>query len=162
MESKRIEVVKLNVKEVIAKLNKLLADEWLAYYHYWVCSKIIKSPLRTAIVPELIQHANDEKRHAEMLADRIVQLGGSPLISPEQWMKETNCGYPLPTDANDRAILKQVIQGEQCAIEVYSKAIDASKDKDVITYQMLISILTDEVKHEEEFQNFVEDLDLLK
>jgi len=31
-----IKIVGMDVKELIKRLNKALADEWLAYYQYWV------------------------------------------------------------------------------------------------------------------------------
>jgi len=39
--------------------------------------------MRENIVQELEQHAREELEHAEKLATRIIQLGGTPLIKPE-------------------------------------------------------------------------------
>ncbi len=77
------EIVGINVNELIEVLNKALADEWLAYYQYWIGAKIVKGINKDAVITELIQHATDELRHAGMLADRILQLGGEPLLNPK-------------------------------------------------------------------------------
>lgn len=155
----------LEISEIITMLNKAYADEWLAYYQYFIESKVIKGIMKDAAIVELTQHAADELRHATMVADRIVQLGGTPLTHPQAWLQHTNCGYDEPKDFDVVAILNDAIKGEQCAISVYSKLADMTKDKDIITYNMVSSILADEVEHEEDLQalhddiaNFITDL----
>ena len=39
--------------------------------------------------------------------------------------------------------------------------MDATKDKDMVTYNMALTILEQEVEHEEDLQSLKEDLDLL-
>ncbi len=92
MGTKGREIVGTDVAGLIEKLNKALADEWLAYYHYWVGAIVAKGPARGTVAAELLEHANDELRHAGMLADRIIQLGGDLLLTPQDWYKATNCG----------------------------------------------------------------------
>ena len=75
MGTKGREIVGTDVAGLVKALNKALADEWLAYYQYWVGAIVAKGPARGAVAAELLEHANDELRHAGMLADRIVQLG---------------------------------------------------------------------------------------
>jgi bacterioferritin len=162
MGTKGKEIVKVDIKKLIELLNKALADEWLAYYQYWVGSKVIVGPMREAVTAELVEHANDELRHAGMLVDRIIQLGGTPILKPEDWYKMTNCGYEAPEDPKVRAILKQNIKGEQCAIEVYDKLLGFIGDKDFITFNMVEEILADEVEHEDDLQAIEEDLKQVK
>ncbi len=57
--------------------------------------------------------------------------------------------------------VEQNIQGEQCAIEVYQKLSKMFKDKDSITYQLVLEILEDEVEHEEDLEALLEDLELM-
>jgi hypothetical protein len=33
------------------------ADEWLAYYQYWLGAKVVKGPMKEAVIAELLQHA---------------------------------------------------------------------------------------------------------
>jgi len=162
MGTKGREIVKVDVKKLVALLNKALADEWLAYYQYWIGSKVIVGPMSGAVKAELIEHANDELRHAEMLVERILQLGGIPILKPEDWYKMTNCGYDAPSDPKVKKLLKQNIKGEQCAIEVYDKLLDFIGDKDFITSNMVESILADEVEHEEDLQALEEDFNQMK
>ena len=76
-------IVDMDVDELIRLLNKALSDEWLAYYQYWVGSKVVKGPMKDAVITELVQHATEELAHADMIALRILQLGGTPVLEPK-------------------------------------------------------------------------------
>lgn len=160
MGTKGREIVDLDLNSLFELLNKAYADEWLAYYQYWVGAKIAKGPLRGPVASELEEHAEDELKHAGMLVERMIQLGGTPILKPEDWYKMTNCGYEAPEDPNVKTLLKQNIKGEQCAINVYKNLLDTVKDKDQITYNMVLEILEDEVEHEEDLQAILEDMQL--
>lgn len=148
----------IEISEIITMLNKAYADEWLAYYQYFIEAKVIKGIMKDAAIVELTQHAADELRHATLVADRIIQLGGTPLLHPQDWFTHTNCGYDAPNDFDVVKILEDAIKGEQCAISVYSKIADMTKDKDIITYDMVSQILADEVEHEEDLQALHDDI----
>ncbi len=158
MGTRGIEIVKMDVDRVIGLLNKAFADEWLAYYQYWLGAKLVAGPMKEAVIAELIQHSQDELRHADMVANRIIQLGGEPIITPKKWFDETNCGYDAPNDYFVRKILEQNIKGEQCAISVYNDIIQEVNMKDHVTYNLALQILEDEVEHEEDLQSLLEDI----
>ncbi len=151
----------IDIEKLIDMLNKAFADEWLAYYQYWIGAKLAKGMPREAVVAELLQHATDELRHAGLVADRIIQLGGTPLLEPEEWYDFTNCGYDRPDDPDVRKLLDQNIKGEQCAIGVYKKIIDYTKDKDPVTYDMALKIMEDEIEHEEDLEAIKEDIQVM-
>ena len=162
MGTKGRAIVGTDVDKLIEMLNEALADEWLAYYQYWVGAKVAKGPMRGAIVAELVQHATEELGHAELLAERILQLGGTPLLKPEDWYKVTGCGYEAPEDPYVEVLLEQNIKGEQCAIGAYQQLVELTKDADPVTYEIVLSILADEVEHEEDLQAIAEDIQLMK
>lgn len=162
MGTKGRSIVGIDVDDLIEKLNKALADEWLAYYQYWIGAKVAKGPMRGAVALELEEHATEELGHALMLVERILQLGGTPLLAPKDWYDMTNCGYELPEDPYVEVLLEQNIKGEQCAIEVYQKLVDFTKDTDPVTYEMVLQIMTDEITHEEDLQGLEEDIQLMK
>lgn len=161
MGTKGIEIVGMDVKKLIGLLNKAFSDEWLAYYQYWIGAKVVKGPMKEAVIAELVQHAADELRHSEMLALRIIQLGGTPVTKPEDWYKYSECGYAAPDDPFVKTILDQNIKGEQCAIKTYKKLVDLTSGKDPVTYNIVLQILQDEVEHEEDLQAELEDLETL-
>jgi bacterioferritin len=158
MGTKAKEMVGAEVKNILTMLNKAFADEWLAYYQYWIGAKIACGQMRGVVAGELTEHAAEELKHAEMLTERILQLGGTPILKPEDWYKMTNCGYDSPEDPSVKALLRQNIKGEQCAIEVYRKLAEATKDKDVITYHLALEIMKEEVEHEDDLESLLEDM----
>jgi bacterioferritin len=162
MGTKGKAILEIDVKTVTDLLNKAFADEWLAYYQYWLGAKLAEGPMKSAIITELEEHATDELRHAQILADRIMQLGGTPILNPQEWHTMSSCGYLPPQDPNVKTLLKQNIKAEQCAIDVYNKLMKETKDKDVITYNISLQILEDEVEHEEDLEALLQDLNFIK
>lgn len=154
-------ILGIDQKKVIDLLNKAYADEWLAYYQYWIGSKVLCGIMRVDIEKELQQHAEEELKHAGMLADRIIQLGGTPLLKPEEWYKNCNCRYLAPEDPDVHAILQQNIKGEQCAIRIYHKLLSLLKNKDEVTYDLILDILKDEIEHEEDLEMLKKDIESL-
>jgi len=161
MGTKGTEIVGMDVQQLLALLNQAFADEWLAYYQYWLGAKVVKGPMKEAVIAELLQHATDELRHAGIVAARIIQLGGTPITELKKWYDVTSCGYDAPDDPSVEAILNQNIKGERCAIGFYKSLLDATQGKDHVTYNMVLQILQDEVAHEEDLQALAEDLELM-
>ncbi len=158
MGTKGREIVGVDIKGLVKQLNKALADEWLAYYQYWAGSKVAVGRMRGIVSEELAEHANEELEHANKLTDRIIQLGGTPLLNPKQWVQECNCGYDEPSNPATKKLLEQNIKGEQCAIEVYQKLLKMVEGKDPITAHLVLEILEDEVEHEEDLEAILADM----
>jgi bacterioferritin len=161
MGTKGIEIVGMDVKQLLDLLNKAFADEWFAYYQYWLGAKVVRGPMKEAVIAELLQHATDELRHADLVCARIIQLGGTPVTEPKKWYEVTSCGYDAPNNPFVEAILEQNIKGERCAIGFYKRLLDTTQGKDPVTYNMVLQILQDEVAHEEDLQTLLEDLTLM-
>ncbi|MGD9109399.1 MAG: ferritin-like domain-containing protein, partial [Phycisphaerales bacterium] len=87
MGTKGTEIVGLDVNKLLEQLNRAFSDEWLAYYQYWLGAKIVKGPMKDAVITELEEHATEELNHALLLTNRIVQLGGTPITTPQDWYK---------------------------------------------------------------------------
>src|ERR671922_789202 len=68
---------------VVKLLNEALATEIVCVLrykrHYFMATGINAQ----SVAQEFLQHANDEQAHADQIAQRIVQLGGEPNLSPE-------------------------------------------------------------------------------
>ena len=158
---KGIEIVETDVKHLLELLNTAFADEWLAYYQYWLGAKVVKGPMKEAVIAELMQHATDDLRHADMVSTRIIQLGGTPVTEPKKWYEVTSCGYDAPDNPFVESILEQNIKGERCAIGFYKRLLDATQGKDPVTYNIVLQVLQDEVAHEEDLQALLEDLEFI-
>ena len=155
------EIIGMDVEQLLKLLNQAYASEWLAYYQYWLGAKLIKGPMKDAVAAELTLHATEELNHAMLLTNRIIQLGGTPVLSPQGWSAVSPCKYDAPADPYVAVLLDQNIAGEQCAITTYKALMDATKDKDMVTYNLALTILEQEVEHEEDLQSLREDLNLM-
>ena len=95
----------------------------------------------------LAEHMDDEVGHAKELTDRIFALKGKPTSKIE--------GFAEYTEDVDAA-LKQDIEAESKAIELYGKILDyAESVDDKATVMMIEAILDGERKHLDDFVKIV-------
>lgn len=156
--NKALEIVGVDVKVLLNKLHAAFADEWMAAYQYWIGAKIVRGPLRAAVAAELMQHYQEEMGHAMLLADRILQLGGDLRMFPQDWHKMGGCHYDAINNAQVVSVLQENLKGEQCAIDFYNGILKMVEGKDAITYNIILSILSDEVEHEQDIMQLLEDI----
>jgi bacterioferritin len=162
MGKEAINVSSVDVDILLEMLNAALSEEWLAYYQYWIGARLMEGPMRSEVEPELLVHANEELGHAELVVDRIIQLGGTPVINPTEWTKLARCSYDEPSDLYIEVILEQNLKGERCAIKHYQEIADFTEGKDHSTHQMAIQILNDELEHEDDIEAWMTDLARMK
>ena len=110
-------------KEVVIKLlNEALATEWvcvLRYYrHYFMASGMLADSVKA----EFLEHAQQEQEHANMLAERIVQLGGEPDLNPDTLTKRSHAEYKEGQDLRD--MVKEDLIAERIAIDSYREMIN--------------------------------------
>lgn len=153
-------IVKNDLEELIIVLNQAFSEEWLAYYQYWLGGKLAAGSLRPQIAEEFEEHANEELKHANWLADRIIQLGGVPALSPEEWNKLAHCKYAAPKDPDTRSLLADNLKSERCAIGRYESICDLTHGKDYETFRISEKILKEEIEHEQELEDFIHDIEI--
>ena len=92
------------------------------------------------------------------IADLIIKLGDLPLANPMDLEKGANAAYLMPpkNTADINRIIRIVAEAEAGAIEVYNKIAKKTLGKDNVTYQLVTHILSEEVSHEEMFENLLE------
>lgn len=152
----------LDVEKLIEMLNAALCEEWLAYYQYWVGARVMEGPMRSQIESELLEHADEELKHAEKLITRIIQLGGMPVLSPDQWNRMARCKYEIPSDQYIEVILAQNLVSERCAIHRYREIIAYTRDTDYTTAKMATEILEEELDHEQDIIDYQNDIEAMK
>lgn len=162
MGKKAIDILKIDVPKLIDILNAALSEEWLAYYQYWIGARLMEGPMRSEIEPELLLHATQELNHAVLVVDRIIQLGGTPVLNPKEWFKLGRCKYDAPADPYIEAILAQNLAGERCAIQRYKELADFTSGKDHTTHQMATTILNEELEHENDIEDWITDINRMK
>jgi bacterioferritin len=151
-------IVDLSLKELVHDLNKAYADEWLAFYLYWYMAQVVSGKAYEDMSEFLNKIAKDELEHANELADLITKLGGLPIANPMDLEKNANAPYTVPpkNTADINRIIRIVTEAEASAIEVYTKLAKKTLGKDHVTYQLVTHILSEEVTHEEMFENLLE------
>ncbi|VBB48337.1 Ferritin Dps family protein [uncultured Paludibacter sp.] len=162
MGKQGIKVASVDVEKLLEMLNAALSEEWLAYYQYWIGARLMEGPMRSEVEPELLIHADEELGHAVLLVDRIIQLGGTPVINPKEWTKLARCSYEEPSDPYIEVILEQNLKGERCAIQRYQEIANYTEGKDFSTHQIAVQILNDELEHENDIEDWITDLNRMK
>ncbi len=162
MGKEAIKVSTVDNEKLLSMLNGALSEEWLAYYQYWIGARLMEGPMRSEVEPELLLHANQELNHAVLVVTRIIQLGGTPVINPQNWTRLARCSYDEPSDPYIQVILEQNLKGERCAIQRYQEIADFTAGKDHSTHQMAVQILNEELEHEDDIEAWIGDLERMK
>jgi bacterioferritin len=142
-------------EDIIKLLNDSLATEivcTLRYKRHHFTAKGLASP---KIAEEFLVHANEETAHADMIAERIVQLGGEPDFAPTTLTERSHADYDASLDL--QAMIRANLVAERVAIEAYSQMIILIGDKDSTTRRILESILSQEQEHAEELSDWLTD-----
>lgn len=146
--------VQPHAKAICKLLNDALATEWvcvLRYRRHYFTASGLASP---AVADEFLVHANEEMAHADRLAERIVQLGGEPLLDPATFTKRSHAEYDDSTSLD--SMIRANLVAERIAVEVYRQMIKLVGDKDPTTKCLLQDILTDEEEHADELSDWLE------
>ena len=142
-------------EDIVSLLNDALATEIvcvLRYKRHYFTAKGISSP---KIAEEFLVHANEESAHADLLAERIVQLGGEPDFSPETLTSRSHADYDNSSEL--QAMIRANLIAERVAIEAYGQMIKLIGDKDSTTRRILESILAQEHEHADELSDWLTD-----
>jgi len=161
MGKKAREIVKVDIQGLLKDLNSLYADEWIAFFYYTWAADFIEGPAYPGVAEEIERISKEEFEHLSELADRIFELGGEPERDLEELQKIANCKkIVFPKDERDlEGVINALAEAEGCAIEGYNRLllkISACYEKDVRTFHLIQHILSEEIQHEEAFENLLE------
>ena len=92
---------------------------------------LVQVHLRPNVQSEFEEHANEERKHAEMIAKRIIELEGVPVLDPQKWSELARCKYDTPQDFDSVCLLNDNVASERCAILRYQEIADALKGVDI-------------------------------
>lgn len=161
-ESVKILKDKLDVENLLSQLNAALSEEWLAYYQYWIGALVAEGAMRPNVKKEFEDHAKEELEHAKLLADRIIELEGVPVLDPKKWFELARCQYDIPNDFDVINLLNQNISSERCAILRYQQIAEFTDGKDFTTCDIAKYILAMEEDHEQDLQDYLNDIAKMK
>jgi bacterioferritin len=133
---------------VVKLLNDALATEIVCVLRYRRHYFMAQGMNSESVKKEFIQHANEEQGHADQLAERIVQLGGEPNLSPDGMLSRSHSEY-IEGDTLGEMIKEDLI-AERIAIDSYRDMIEYLKEFDPTTRRLLEEILAKEEEHAED------------
>jgi bacterioferritin len=143
-------------KTVIKILNEALATEIVCVLrykrHFYMASGINAQ----SVAQEFLQHANEEQMHADQIAQRIVQLGGEPNLSPDGLSSRSHSEYAEGKDLID--MIKEDLVAERIAIDSYREMITYLGTDDSTTRRMLEGILAMEEEHADDLVSLLQEM----
>jgi len=147
---------KAKAETVITLLNEALATEIvcaLRYKHHYFMATGLSS---LSVKGEFLQHATEEQVHADQLAERIVQLGGEPNLSPEGLLSRSHSEYV--EGASLVEMITEDLIAERIAIDSYRELITYVGTDDPTTRKVLEGILAQEEEHAEDLASLLKEL----
>jgi len=141
---------------VLRLLNEALATELVCVLrykrHYYMAAGIHAQ----AVAAEFLEHANEEQGHADLIAERIVQLGGAPDMNPDGLLSRSHSEYIEGEDLID--MIREDLVAERVAVDSYREMIEYLGDDDPTTRRRLEEILATEERHAEDLRMLIDAL----
>lgn len=141
---------------VIKLLNEALATEIVCVLrykrHYYMASGINAQ----SVAAEFLQHATEEQGHADQLAERIVQLGGEPNLSPDGMLTRSHSEYVEGTSLVE--MITEDLVAERIAIDSYREMINYLGTNDSTSRRMLEGILAVEEEHADDLGSLLQEI----
>ena len=142
-------------KEVVQQLNDALATELvcvLRYRRHYFMARGIHS---RGVAAEFLAHSNQELGHADLLAARIVQLGGDPDFAPHNLAERSHAEYVPGNSLQD--MLREDLVAERIAVNSYRDMVRYLGTDDPTTSDVIKSILAVEEEHANELADLLQD-----
>ena len=134
-----------NVDRTIAILNEALATEIvcvLRYMHHYFMATGVHG---RSVANEFKEHADAEREHGDMIAERIQQLGGKPDFNPASLLRRSVSQYIEGETLAD--MIREDLIAERMVIEVYQEMIRFFGNNDPTPRTMIEHILSEEEEH---------------
>jgi bacterioferritin len=133
-------------RETVIKIcNEALATEIVCVLRYKRHYFMAEGINADSVAAEFAEHATEEQAHADRIAERIVQLGGEPNLSPDGLSSRSHSEYVEGDTLID--MIKEDLIAERIAIDSYKEIIEYLGDKDSTTRRMFEEILAVEEEH---------------
>lgn len=143
-------------EQVLKMLNEALATEIVCVLRYRRHHFMARGIHGQSVGAEFLVHSNEEQGHADLLAARIVQLGGEPDFSPDHLSKRSHAEY-VAGDTLAQMIRENLV-AERIAIDSYRDMVRYLGDQDPTTSVLLKQILAVEEAHADELADLLEGL----
>lgn len=142
-------------EEVLKLLNASLATELVCYLrykrHYFMATGL-KASVAAA---EFLEHAQQELAHSDLLAERIMQLGGEPDFNPEGLTGRSHAEYVEGKSLKE--MITEDLVAERIAIDSYREIITFLGNDDPTTRRLFEEILAQEEEHADDLADLLKD-----
>ena len=145
-----------DLQTVLKVLNEALATELVCVLRYKRHHFMARGLNAQSVADEFAEHASEEQSHADMIAERITQLGGEPNFSPEGMLMRSHSEYVEGTTLVD--MIKEDLVAERIAIESYGDIVRYLGNNDPTSRRMMEEILAKEEEHAEDMRTLIERL----
>lgn len=142
--------------EVLKQLNAALATEIVCVLRYRRHHFMARGIHAKGVADEFLIHSSEEQGHADLLAARIVQLGGEPDFAPDGLSSRSHAEYVAGGSLPE--MIRENLVAERIAIDSYRELIQYLGDEDPTTSHMLKTILAVEEEHADELADLLEGL----
>ncbi len=133
------------VATTIKLLNDALATELVCVLRYKFHAIAAQGIHSESVKQEFATHAREEEGHADLIAERINQLGGKPDFNPAGLLTRSATQYV--EGGTLTSMIEDNLIAERIAIETYRARIRHFANHDPTTRQMLETILAKEEEH---------------
>lgn len=151
------EEYRADAEDLVAKLNNLRSTELIAELQYKHHAYMAVSMLLPGVKNEFLEHAAAEARHADMLAERIQQLGGVPVFRPEEIAKQANKQHVQAQESQTlEGMIRENLEVEREQIKAYTALIREVGFDDPTTRRVLEVILQETELHASELRDLLQ------
>ena len=133
---------------LIDGLNEDLAAEYQAVIMYRTYASLVTGPYRQELRAFFESEIPDELGHAALLADKIVSLGGTPVMAPAD----------VPVAKDNRQMLENALKAEEDTIARYTRRIEQAEQAGEVAIKLqLENLVVDEAGHRDDLRRMLMD-----
>jgi bacterioferritin len=148
-----------NPEVVLRLLNEALATEIVCGLRCKRRYVMAKGARAGVVAAEFLEQASEEQGHADLIAARIVQLGGSPDFDPQGLVTRSHSDVEGDSLVD---MIREDLVAERVAIDSYGEMVRYIGDADPTTRGMLEGILATEERRAGALANLLDTVDATK
>lgn len=143
-----------DVRHTIKILQSVLATEVVCVLRYTMNAIAAAGINSKSVKQEFEAHAEEERQHMRMVAERINQLGGKPDLNPEGLATRAASQYIEVESLVD--MIRENLVAERIACEHYRELIRYFSYRDPVTRILMEKILMNEEEHANDMHELLE------
>lgn len=144
----------IEVQEIIDTLDSFHALSWVVVHFSLGLKNRLEGQAAFLLSKKLEDKAEESMKHADKLAERIAELGGTETADPTEFVMLSRLKhFSMPSSiSNVNEILSYILRLERSIVRTYGDFLHRIRDNDDLTYHVILEILEDEVKRESEIE----------